>query len=478
VPNENENENLAANNNQFEPRSFGTTPSQSQPAPVASTPEPAANVPFEVEPPTSSLGATTQPPEPSPTPSFNTLGARPADDQAASFGTPAENTAVGGASGFGGTLDAPTSTNGLNVAPKKSKKRFVVAGIVAGILALLIAGGAAAYTLWYQNPDKVIGDALGNALTSKSATTDTKLTVKNGKGTAASTYDVKLKTVNDLKDARADLSLSSDADSASFDVSGSLVVKNNEKLYFKIDKLKELLEQSGLQMYLGNSASVTTLIEKLDSNWVVVTKDELEENTGTKDEASTCIEKATDKLRTDDAYSNDLKQLYEKYPLIGVKKKLGSQAGSLGYEIEYKRENAIKFANGVNSTKFFADLKKCDDKIENLDGEKMFEKDANDKDGEAKVVVWIDRWSHQFTKFELTGTSDDSNMTMTTTTQFNKPVTVEEPKDPITIDELKADIETIQQELMQANEASMNASIQESERLNEEMNTKGSFGRT
>ena len=471
MPNENENENLAANNNQFEPRSFENTSTQSQPVSVNPSSEPAASVPSEVEPPTSSLAAPTQ--ATTPPSAFNTLGPRPAEDQNSGFATPNGTAPVLAATTFGGTLDAPNSNDGLNVAPKKSKKRFVVAGVIAGVLAVLIAGGVAAYALWYQNPDKVIGDALGNALSSKSATTDTKLTIKSGKAGSESTYDVKLKTVSDLKDARVDVALSSDADSASFDVSGSLIVKNNEKLYLKIDKLKELLEQSGMQMYLGSSASVTSLIEKLDSNWVVVTKDELEENTGTKDEASKCIEDATEKLRTDDNYSSDLQQLYKKYPLVGVKKKLGSKAGSLGYEIEFKRDNAIKFANGVNSTKFFADLKKCDDKIKDLDGEEMFKKDDSDDDGETKVVVWIDRWSHQFTKLELTGTSDDSSMTLTTDMQFNKPVTVEEPKDPITIDELKSDIEAIQQEMMQANEAA----IQESNRLTEEMNTKGSFSR-
>lgn len=470
----NENDSTSFTNDQtksyLEANSTGSTGATS----FSNTSQEPAPEQFDVEPSTSAV-AEQQAGSPLAAPVPYTSSSRP-DAQAYSQPTnDASTTPVVSAYPAGPVEPAnPAAAGGLSVAPKKSKKRFVIAGVVMAVLALLIGGGSAAYALWYQNPDKVIGEALGNALMSESAKTSTVIKATNKQGDATSSYDIKLNTLNNLKDARADVAVSSDAAEATFDVSGSLLVKNNEKFFVKIDKLKELLEKSGMQSYLGSSESVTALIEKLDSNWVVVTKDEIEENTGTKDEASKCIEGVINKLRSDDAYSADVRELYKKYPLITVKQKLGSKDGSLGYEIDFARENAIKFADGVNGTKFFKDAKKCDDKIKDLKGEEIFKESDSKDDEKVKVVVWIDRWSHQFTKLEVTGTADDATLNMTTDMKFDIPVKIDEPKDAITIDELKSDIEAIQQEMMQANEAS----TQESMRMNEEMNTRGSSTRT
>lgn len=441
MPNEQENTPSTTNDNTF--RSFddgASSPAPERPfTPVSPISNPVA-APSEIEPSTATVVGGQGEPSTS-FPQEQTVSATPViEDKPNAFATAA-------------TPAVFPANDGLDVAPKKSKKKLIIAGVIAGVLALCVGGGAAAYNLWYQNPDKVIGDALGNALVSKTAKTDTKMTFKGGEGSSAGTVDLTFNTLNNQKDARIDVTVASDIESAKFDVSGSLVVKNNEKLFVKVDKLKEMLEKSGMQAYLGGSESVTALVNKLDSNWVVITKEEIEENTGSKDEASECVETAVEKLRTDKKYSDELADLYKKYPLVGVKEKLGSKDGSLGYEIEFKRGNAIKFANGVNSTKFFADLKKCDDKIENLDGEEMFKEESDNNDGDAKVVVWIDRWSHQFTKFEVTGKSKDSSGKLTTNMKFDVPVSIEEPKNPITIDELKSDIEAIQQEMMQASEA-------------------------
>ncbi|MCK9540294.1 hypothetical protein [Dokdonella sp.] len=359
------------------------------------------------------------------------------------------------------------------VAASKSKKGLVAA-ITAGIVVLLAGGAAAAYNVWYQNPDKVIGDAIGNILTSKSASTDSVMTIDSGSGETSSTFEIRAKTVNDLKNMRADMSLSGDMNSTRFDMAGSVMVKDAQQMYFKIDKLKELLEQTGLQqMFLGSTPSTNRLIEKLDGRWVMVDQKDIDETTGTKSKTTQCVEDTFMKLRTDSSYSNEMEKLYKESPLVGVKQKLGSKDGSLGYEIEFSRDNAVKFANGVNSTQFYKDLKKCDGSIKDLDGDKMFKEEQNSK-GESKFIVWVDRWSHQFTKFELSSKSEDSSGSVIVSTQFNVPVSIDAPKNALTMDELKEDVEAIQQESMKANQASE----LEAYRLNEQMNNQGASTRT
>lgn len=403
--------------------------------------------------------ATTQPVSASPTPT--PIATTPAASAFGSF----SNEPVAAGSGT-----APAAPSGPMGFFKKSKKRTAIV-LTAVAVVVLGGGGAAAYNLWYQNPEKVLGDAMSNMLSAKSASTDSILTVDSS-GDAKYNVDFKLKTLSDQDNAELDMSVSAEAEGKDYNLSGNVIVKNNEKLFFKINDLKKTLEDTGLMSYVGSSASAVSFIEKIDGTWIVVDQDDLDEATGSDDKTTECIENAVKKLRDDKEYAKDVRELYKKNPLVKVTKKLGSKDGSLGYEIEFVRENAVKFANGMNDTKFYKDIKKCDSSIEDLDGEEMFKEDEDAKDEDkATVNVWIDRWSHQLTKLEINGSADDTKVSFTMNTKFNVPVKIDEPKDPITIDELEADIEKIQQENMSLNDAS----TLETEQLNYETDNAGSM---
>ena len=475
----NEQDNNAIPNNNFaasEPYAQQSAPTQSNEYAQGSTSD--NNVfPGEIEPSTSSIGSTTGDTAPSANSSWQQGGPSPVQSPAAStpqnqFGATAAQPAYGDSQpepvpAFGATMATATAP------PKKSKKKFIIGAIVAGVATLFVGGSAAAYNLWYQNPDKVIGDALANMLSSESMKTDSILTSKDEAD--KSDFMLTLKTQGNQTDARLDATFNGETEGKSYEASGSMLVKGSSKFYVKVDKLRELLDQTGLMAYVGSSPSIDKLITKLDGSWVVIDEKDIEELSGSEEDASKCVEEVTAKLRNDDSYASELRDLYKKYPLVTVAKKLGSKDGSLGYEIEFNRANTIAFTNGVNSTRFYKELKKCDSKIEDLDGEDMFKEDDSDTKSESKVVVWIDRWSHQFTKLDVSGSSDGASGSLVTTFQFNTPVDVEEPTDPITVDELKADIEAITQEMMQTNTMYMDASEQEAARLNAQMNMGGTW---
>lgn len=332
---------------------------------------------------------------------------------------------------------------------QRNSKKGLAAAIISGAVLLLVGGTAAGYNVWYQNPDKVIGDAISNAVTAKSVSADSTMNSTTGTGKEATSYELKLKTVSDMNDLRADVSFNSRTEDTTFDMSGSVMVRNTNKFYVKVNKLKELLEQSGLQALIGSSPSIDALVKQLDGRWVVIDSTDIEETTGSKDKASQCVEDTVSTLRKDSEYSGELETLYKKFPLVGVKKSLGSKDGSLGYEVEFKRENAIQFANGVNSTKFYKQLKKCDDKIQDLNGEDMFKQESDSKD-EGQVVMWIDRWTHKLTSLELSSRSKDSTAKLVVDTEFDIPVSVDEPKNALTVDDIKKDIEAVQQDMMQS----------------------------
>jgi hypothetical protein len=339
---------------------------------------------------------------------------------------------------------APFSSSDQAEHPKPKNRRAKTAAIIiAAALAVLFAGGAAAYNLWYQNPDKVVGDALANMLQAETATIDGKSQFV----TDGSTVDMTFSSVTDGKQAKANVTLKGELDEDTIELDVDLVSMTNKDLYLKFSKLRALMAT-----FESNEEtlpeSVRNIVKLVDGQWIVITSKDLEPYTGTDDEATACVRDVLNRVSTDDTYQDELEDTYRRYPLIVVDSRLGSKDGNLGYEVSFSRENAVKYANALNLTQFYKDIRKCDDSIEALDGEKMFAKSDTESDTEAKLELWIDRWSHQLSSVKFTSSSDGSKVTVNLTTDFTKPVIIEEPKEAITLKELESRIEAALGDLM------------------------------
>ena len=65
-----------------------------------------------------------------------------------------------------------------NAAIKPKKKVGLIVGIISGVLILILAIAAALlYFLWWQNPQKIVTDAVVNTMTTKKAVVNGKMTV-------------------------------------------------------------------------------------------------------------------------------------------------------------------------------------------------------------------------------------------------------------------------------------------------------------
>ena len=99
------------------------------------------------------------------------------------------------------------------------------------------------------------------------------------------------------------------------------------------------------------------------------------------------------------------------------------------------------------STEIYKDLKECG--LSNTASEATDSVSSSSASGSYKAVskLWIDKWSHQITKYEMNASSKSGYTTtdvdLTMSTKFNEQVTISEPKDFVTLEELKSNIQEV-----------------------------------
>ena len=348
------------------------------------------------------------------------------------------------------------------IRPKRGKK-MIIGGVIAAVLVLFGAGSALGYNLWYQNPQKVLGDAIANAMTAKSINVDSTIrfetkpytpTVNDSpfEGASAPASDGSVSSFNVKADAnyeiaQVDVEYTGDDKDTAAKVSGSAILDyKSSDYYVKVNNIVKLVEQ-----FLGSAeqtpAAITSIIEKISGNWVKITDKDIGNLTGetSNDAVSSCVQKVVEEVNTNDSYRNELANLYMKYPILVVSKHLGSKDGMLGYEIEPSIENTNQFIAGFNSSKFYSDVKKCDDSIKDIQPN---ETTASESDGtDATVSVWVTRWTHELK--EVTTSSDNaySKSSSDTAVNFNQPLQATIPTSSIDLETLMGDIEKAQNEL-------------------------------
>ena len=329
-------------------------------------------------------------------------------------------------------------------APNK-KKKFIIGGIIAGAVLLLGGGTYAAYALWYQNPEKVLTDAVSNLIRAKTATYSGTL--------AMDTKDVKVRVVFDGKQAselngegNAKITLTSQG--KDFVVNGSALVDKDGNLFFKVGNLKtildDVLKQSGM-----TSSPFDELVAKIDNKWIRVSADDLAEYDKDAGKAQTCLTDTMKKIQNDKTVHDSLVKAYENNKFVVIDSSLPGRTingvDSMGYKLSLNNEAAKKFAEAVNEMQFMKDLQKCDSSFESFKLDASDMKSSTGTTSTETVEVSVSRWSHEFTQLKVTGKDDDASGEFILEPIFGKDVTVAAPTDFMTLKELQAEIEKVTQ---------------------------------
>lgn len=334
----------------------------------------------------------------------------------------------------------PTPEGQSEFPPKKKKKGLVVGLIIAAVVVLLGGGSVAAYNLWYQNPDKVVGDALVNTLTARSLNLDGTMNFEQDGAAVKVTLNGKAKE----NAAEFDATLDYKKDDQSFNVKGAGMMSSEGDLYIKVDDARKLIDS-----YFDSAAQMETpkafddIIKKIDGNWIKISKDDLGTVNEEAEKTRVCYQDLASTLGQNRAWSNELVDLYKKNKFILVEEKLGAKdvdgTGSLGYRLGFSKDAASAFATGIADTQFGKKLKECDATIDfkNLANSITDTKEA--KDG--RLELWVSRFGHEPTELTFTAPDDNGNGEIVVRPEINKDVTVAAPANSVSLSDLKADYE-------------------------------------
>ncbi|MDO4712460.1 MAG: hypothetical protein Q4B05_00955 [Candidatus Saccharibacteria bacterium] len=326
------------------------------------------------------------------------------------------------------------------VQPPKKRRTGLIIGIVTGsvvLVALIVL--TLLYFLWWQNPQRMVNNAVAQLALTKKGVVSGKLTAENDE--LSMTVDFKGVSNAPKSSAEADLTVKFKEQPSLGEVQLKLetVVADSETMYVKVDGLMTLLRKAlGSSFTLDGGLGGTSysrsevqmlsvlgpVVRKADGNWVKISTKNL---TGV-DANSDCVTGLMKKLQSNDKARQELADIYRKNGFLVVKRSIEDKNGARGFEIDLKsdaaKDKAKKFAEELDKTDVGRDLKRCFEKDSTRDG--ASKKTAADN---ATLKIWVDGWSHTLRSVELSGSQDGTKISMSFDLQLDKEQEVKVPTD-------------------------------------------------
>lgn len=326
------------------------------------------------------------------------------------------------------------------VQPPKKRRTGLIIGIVTGsvvLVALIVL--TLLYFLWWQNPQRMVNNAVAQLALTKKGVVSGKLTAENDE--LSMTVDFKGVSNVPKSSAEADLTVKFKEQPSLGEVQLKLetVVADSETMYVKVDGLMTLLRKAlGSSFTLDGGLGGTSysrsevqmlsvlgpVVRKADGNWVKISTKNL---TGV-DANSDCVTGLMKKLQSNDKARQELADIYRKNGFLVVKRSIEDKNGARGFEIDLKsdaaKDKAKKFAEELDKTDVGRDLKRCFEKDSTRDG--ASKKTAADNE---TLKIWVDGWSHTLRSVELSGSQDGTKISMSFDLQLDKEQEVKVPTD-------------------------------------------------
>jgi hypothetical protein len=348
--------------------------------------------------------------------------------------------------------------------PKKSKKKWIIGGISAAVVALLVGGGALAYTM-YQSPDKVIMDGFANLLSSsgqsgsvtgsfeyksKDATVTVSMNGQSDQKIATGTISVKYASVSNKIDVEGSADFAGDIDSST----GYIKLNDVDKL---IDTAADAYVDSMAQQYETYGQKLTTaqkkeakkemlkavdpIVKKINNRWIKFAADEKDSETSKEQK---CVTDAYKKLQSDNAMRDELVKMYTDNKFVIVKEELGVKDGSYGYVLDLNKDKAEAFGKNVEKSAFVKELEKCSDSQPS----EQIDSSLPDEDAfkNPRFELWVSQWSHQITGVKFSGTNPDNSdetVKFEATADYSPVTDLSLPKDAVDSKELEKEFESL-----------------------------------
>ena len=332
--------------------------------------------------------------------------------------------------------------NSMPMRPKKKKTGLII-GVVLGVIVLIsIVSAALVYFLWWQNPEKMVTDAMSSAIMSKKMTANGKVVV-DMRDQGKIELNVKTATDSGKSKANIDAKLNIKGVEKNIPLKGDAVLDSDGTIYVKINNFKDLygtllemvmesssggnLSRSQIETYRDQTLrKMSSEIDKMGNTWMKISPDEI----GSE---YRCGINALKKIQSDESVRKELVQIYQKNSYFTIKdSKISDRNGGRGFELQgNNKSNSSKFEEEFKNSSVGKALSKCG----KSNSYKSSESSSIDT---ASLKVWVDRSSHELKALELKGDSKKVSVEISFDIDVNKS---EEIKIPSSAESLKEFVE-------------------------------------
>mgnify|MGYP000845113125 FL=1 len=332
-----------------------------------------------------------------------------------------------------------------SLAQKDSKKKdktklAIVLGTIFALLLIIGGGLALYYSLIYQNPNKIINDALIGSFKNNNhikAKITSDITLSQNPRLILKNLEIETYTDKDHKTENK-INASLALNKQDFNVKANIQTEK-DKAYFKLDNLDSLVEILLKNMKLPDSAinSAKKELQSLSKKWIVIDQK-------TKGKNSCQTEFITDVLSSD---KKEFKKAFEKNKFIQAKDKKDGKNGLIGVNFEFNKNNYKSFIDAVSQTNQVNKLKSCLKETTTKDPEKVFSDLKKDIDNLENLsgTIWATKFGHKLEAIDFSlNVKDKANKksTLNGNFEFNtetKPIDI--PKDTINTQEFLKELQ-------------------------------------
>ena len=247
-----------------------------------------------------------------------------------------------------------------NAAIKPKKKVGLIVGIISGVLILILAIAAALlYFLWWQNPQKIVTDAVVNTMTTKKAVVNGKMTVIANND---SKIELNIKSAADAPKTKTDVEAKITLKNVSktINLKAAVVTDQDGTIYIKLDGMRKLVESVvslAIESNVPSSAyeaspsfkqqieavkkqiisQIEEKMSKIDGKWLKTTVEDIaNSNTDIK-----CSAEIVKKLQNDSKARKEIADIYRQNSFLIIKDtKLDDRNGGRGFEIDLNSDEA------------------------------------------------------------------------------------------------------------------------------------------
>lgn len=354
------------------------------------------------------------------------------------------------------TTTPPVASDSPVPPPKKApatnskKKKTIIIGSIIGVIALVVML-VCLYLFWYQNPQKVVTDAIINATKAEQSVVDGNLNLK----VQGSDIKVDFDGEGNQKVGKASLSVDVKIQDTQLKTTADVVAAENGDYYIRANNVQQaadaLIEQL-IGSYSSSSAPADLkdkmraqfkaqfdpIVAKIDNRWIHISAEDTKDANKEVSKVQTCVNEVRTLIHEDKSASRELSDAYKKHQFIRIDEKLGSQDGALGYKVSIDNDAAGKFEEATKDSKIAKKLNSCTDTTASDDTST-----ENTDSSTAEMTVWIRRWAHTVDKITLSAKEDDVDMQLEMNFDFNKAPVVETPKGAAPLKEVISEIEVL-----------------------------------